>query len=255
MTAVFLILFLAGCFLLGYMYYRAHNDQLEEQVLESPKLDRGESLHIFFISDVHNREIATSTLRKLKQVDVVIIGGDLVDKRTSMERLEKNLKRLTQWSVPVYFIPGNNDHELQSKDLVNVLNQYQVRTLSNEDEKVKLDHGIEFVLTGLDPYFLKQRRSSSLMEDEGFRILCVHDPYVFKQMNPANKNRSELVLSGHTHGGQIRLFGLGPYERGGWSQYNKQALLISEGYGTSLIPLRLGTKAECHWIQILPLES
>ncbi|KHE67158.1 hypothetical protein LD39_18965, partial [Halobacillus sp. BBL2006] len=83
-----------------------------------------------------------------------------------------------------------------------------------------------------------------------YQILCVHDPYVYKQMNTVDQKRFDLVLAGHTHGGQIRFLGVGPYTRGGWFSNDGIPFLISEGYGTSLMPLRLGTKAECHLITI-----
>ena len=56
------------------------------------------------------------------------------------------------------------------------------------------------------------------------------------------------MLSGHTHGGQIHLFGFRPYERGRLKRENDLTILISNGYGTTGVPLRLGAKAETHLI-------
>ena len=58
------------------------------------------------------------------------------------------------------------------------------------------------------------------------------------------------MLAGHTHGGQIRIGKLGLLEKGSFHTNSNQAKLISNGYGTSTVPLRLGAPAECHVITI-----
>ncbi|MGP4077002.1 metallophosphoesterase [Halobacillus sp. K22] len=250
LTGVIIVASMGLLFFAG-MYLWAENDHLDEHVIKDPFFPYFRELHIVFISDIHNREINTQTLNKLKNVDVVIIGGDLVDKRTPLTRLKNNLNKLKQWKAPVYFIPGNNDHELEKANLLDVLDKYQIHVISNSDYVVTLPSDTEFVLSGIDPYFMKPRRQAAYIKEQiNYQILCVHDPYVYQKMNHEDQKQFALVLSGHTHGGQIRLFGLGPYTRGGWFESEIPPLLISEGYGTSLLPLRLGTRAELHSITI-----
>ncbi|WP_370314234.1 hypothetical protein [Guptibacillus hwajinpoensis] len=55
-----------------------------------------------------------------------------------------------------------------------------------------------------------------------------------------------MILSGHTHGGQIRLFGWGIREKGGIKNINGTTVVISNGYGTTTLPLRLMAPAESH---------
>ncbi|RDY70119.1 metallophosphoesterase [Halobacillus trueperi] len=253
MVWVLLFVLIGGVILLGYMYFLSGNDHLQEKQLPCRGLDAHQRIQLLFISDIHNRKLKESTFKKMRSVDLVIIGGDFVDKRTSNERFMHNLSILKQWGAPVYFVPGNNDHEWKFGSFLDDLIKEEVIPLSNEDEYVELPNGTPVVLSALDPYFMKPNRNASYLEDENcLQILCVHDPYVFKRMNQVYKGRFDIVLSGHTHGGQIRLFGFGPYERGGWKIEGNQSVLVSEGYGTSLLPLRLGTKAECHWIELTP---
>lgn len=246
-----LLLTLSGVCLLVYMMYRAGNDHIEEQTIQVDAENSGKRLRIFFISDIHNRSIKEETVNRAVNVDIVVIGGDLVDKRTSVAKLETNLRLLARLDAPVYFVPGNNDHELGKEPVTAVLNRHRIEVLSNEDTAGESRGGTPFVLTGLDPYFLKPRRSTELAASSHLRILCVHDPFVYYQMNREEKMKYDLVLSGHTHGGQIRLFGMGPYQRGGWSRVSSIPHFVSEGYGTSLLPLRLGTRAECHVIEVV----
>lgn len=60
-----------------------------------------------------------------------------------------------------------------------------------------------------------------------------------------------LVLSGHTHGGQIRLLGLGLKEKGSMREIKDDMyMLISNGYGTTGLPLRLSAPAQTHIITL-----
>lgn len=249
-----LIILTGSSTMIGYMFALAQRDQTVVKNLSYDRFKVNESnpsIKLFFISDIHNRQIRSKTIENIDKVDVVIIGGDLVDKRTSHHRLLENLQLLKKWNAPIFFIPGNNDHELRSGSIIEVLESNGVKTLSNEDEFVKLEGNRGFVLSGLDPYFMKPSRSAAQINDSKLlQVLCVHDPFVYQRMNKEDQERFDLVLAGHTHGGQIRIFGLGPYERGGWLNDEDQPLLVSEGYGTSLVPLRLGTRAECHVIHL-----
>ncbi|NQD51384.1 metallophosphoesterase, partial [Bacillus altitudinis] len=82
---------------------------------------------IFFISDTHRRLISDTLLAEVKeqQPDVIMIGGDLAEKGVPYARVEENVKRLAR-IAPVYFVWGNNDHELHQQKLKDILHTYQV---------------------------------------------------------------------------------------------------------------------------------
>src|SRR5699024_9431685 len=86
-----------------------------------------------------------------------------------------------------------------------------------------------------------------------FRLLVSHHPSVVKYVTP--NAHSTLVMRGHTHDGQIRFRGFGPYQKGKIHYLNATTLLISNGYGTTLLPLRLGAKPETHLITIKASNS
>ncbi|MBH0229616.1 metallophosphoesterase [Halobacillus yeomjeoni] len=249
---VVVITLILGLVMFIYMVHKAQSDQVNRKTIKAAEYPYEQPMNIFFISDIHNRALRPRTVNEVKDADLVIIGGDLVDKRTSISRLKENLKVLKEWGAPVYFIPGNNDHELIGDDLVKILEGNEIVTLSNTDDIVSLSNNRKVALSGIDPYFMKPRREMyHLKERYPFQILCVHDPYVFYNMNEEDREMYDLVLTGHTHGGQIRIFGLGPFTSGGWFKKDGKPLLVSEGYGTTLLPLRLGTKAECHIITVV----
>jgi predicted MPP superfamily phosphohydrolase len=85
-------------------------------------------------------------------------------------------------------------------------------------------------------------------EDNSFKILASHYPDITDKIMPEHK--ISLVLSCHTHGGQIHILGYSPYKKGEVEKLENTTLLISNGYGTTGVPLRIGAPAQCHLITI-----
>lgn len=211
---------------------------------------------IFFISDIHRRKISDLIISKVTgKADIVVIGGDLTEKGVPFQRVKENILKLTK-IAPVYFVWGNNDHEVDIKLLESILSECGVQILANSAVKCKSQTGDFFHLLGVDDVAKKRDRLDFALresEENGFRILLSHNPEVIDKIQPENK--IQLVLSGHTHGGQIRVFNYGPYEIGGIKQVGKTILLVSNGYGTTALPLRLGAKSETHLITIKNSEN
>jgi predicted MPP superfamily phosphohydrolase len=70
----------------------------------------------------------------------------------------------------------------------------------------------------------------------------VPSPSAFYDLETEEQAKLNVVLAGHTHGGQIRIFGFGLYPKGGYQLYNRTSLIVSEGYGCTRLPFRLGQK-------------
>lgn len=208
-------------------------------------------LKIFFISDIHRRAVSDKIISDVNgQVDIVIIGGDLAEQGVPMQRIKKNIKKLTSLG-PTYFVWGNNDYEIEHHELVAAFLEQDIKILNNTAAVFESDAGDKITLLGVDDLTLdRDRLDLALMDAEqtSFKILASHNPEIMKKIIP--EYGISLVLSGHTHGGQIRIFGLGLYERGKIKKINQTILLNSNGYGTTSIPLRLGAPAECHLITI-----
>ncbi len=216
--------------------------------IHSRKVSIKDPYTIFYISDIHNRLINDQTLAKIKDVDAVIIGGDLADRRVTGTKLSRNIKRLQTWGAPLYFIAGNNDHEFKSEHIISFLRKKGVTPLSNEWAYLGRSG---LTLSGIDPYF-SEASIPALLSSQKANILVVHEPAILKEFPDDVYEIYDLILTGHTHGGQIRIFGKGPYSRGRWEDGVHTSFLNSEGYGTSLVPLRLGTAPEVHLIRLTP---
>ncbi|MGM9987529.1 MAG: metallophosphoesterase [Bacillaceae bacterium] len=216
-------------------------------------------INILFITDVHRRKIAKELLEQVnKKIDIVIIGGDLVEKGVPFERVEQNIEMLRE-IAPVYFVWGNNDYEKNHHELDALLWQKGVKVLTNDavlfesyENDALLLLGVDDVGTERDDLALTLQKAKELKED-AFKILVSHNPAIIRKVT--EKHKIALILAGHTHGGQIRIFGFGPYQLGGTKKMKKTILFVSNGYGTRRIPMRLGALSEAHVITLLNKEK
>ncbi|MBS4194523.1 metallophosphoesterase [Bacillus sp. FJAT-49870] len=237
--------------LIIYMFREAFRDEVKIQLLKFSNFPKeiGE-FNIFFISDIHRRRISDSIVEQIKgKADIIVIGGDLTEKGVPLERVANNLKKLIH-IAPVFFVWGNNDYEVATHQLRDVFNLLGVNELLNKIYYINKNDK-KMALIGLDDLTQELPPLDLLMDqvdEEAFKILICHNPETIHSV--PNIDKISLVLSGHTHGGQIRIFGIGPYRKGGIRKVHGTILLTSNGYGTTLLPLRLGAQAETHLLMI-----
>ncbi|MBS2969442.1 metallophosphoesterase [Metabacillus sp. KIGAM252] len=234
------------------MFMKAHGNRMDRQKLQYSDFpyDHGE-LNMLFISDIHRRRVSEKLLAKMpKKPDLICIGGDLTEKGVPLERIRRNVRRLGE-EGPVVMVLGNNDPESDILKLKRLLKQERVKLLENQAFSIPSKSGKNISLLGVSEMKFGWDKLDLALNDSknaDFRILLCHNPDIDKQIKEETGIR--LVLSGHTHGGQIRLLGFGLYEKGKLHKKTYGAQLISNGYGTTQLPLRLGAPAEAHFITI-----
>ncbi|HBT73005.1 MAG TPA: serine/threonine protein phosphatase [Lysinibacillus sp.] len=246
MLYIGLFLLVVIAFLL-YMWKVAH----ENNVLHHQLSLHGEQeqVRLFFISDVHLRKINKKMIAQLEgHFDAVIIGGDFADSRTPIERIHENLTLLKS-IAPIYFVWGNNDREIGEERLKDILQAYQVQIIVND--AVLLPVKNRFWLSAIEDTTVKEYSFEKAFEKVGEQDLVVfiaHNPGVFAKVRA--KFRADLMMGGHLHGGQIRFGPYGVHPNGSYRQRDGVMTLGSNGYGTTLVPFRLGAKPQCHIIDI-----
>ncbi len=186
-----------------------------------------------------------------EQSDMTVITGDLV---TSGVQFHEAIARLVgSLSSPagVYFVPGNHDYFGDGQPLFGWMEERGLRVLRNEHVVVERD-GAVLIVAGVDDLWTERFDLESALGDRpsGVTILLAHDPLVFDE---AAKRGVQVVLSGHTHGGQIGVPGLArwinltkmssPYSLG---VYRKQGstLVVGGGMGCTGVPIRVGVPPE-----------
>lgn len=249
---IFWVICLITLVLLLYMVKEAFANRVVYQVLDFPSFPKSfGKINLFFISDIHRRKISDKIIVPLQgQVDLVIIGGDLTESGVPFQRIKENILKLKKLG-PVFFVWGNNDHEVNEPQLDAMLLHLGVKVLVNSSVLFESEAGDRLFLVGVDDLSTNRADLEQAMRDtdpNSFKILISHNPGFSRKIRP--EHGIDLVLSGHTHGGQIRLFGFGPYKKGTLNRENHRTTLISNGYGTTGVPLRLGAKSETHLLTI-----
>ena len=215
-----------------------------------------EGFTILHISDLHvdMNEVAMNRLIELvgsMQYDVCVLTGDYRGRTFGpfQPALDGVARVGTHLKQPIYAVLGNHD----TIQMVPGLEAMGIRVLLNECETiVRKDQRI--YLAGIDDahfFRVDNIEKAALSIPRGkFSILLSHTPEVYRQAAHAN---FDLMLSGHTHGGQICLPGSIPIKleavlprrmgAGPW-QYNDMTGYTSVGAGSSVVPVRLNCPPE-----------
>jgi predicted MPP superfamily phosphohydrolase len=186
-----------------------------------------------------------------RKPDLVLVTGDLLARPGGAERLRALIERLP----PVYVVLGNHDYADSRDPFSKPVGEVDLgRGTLLSDESVMLElRGRRVQLVGVDPrtYMRHEARPWELAEpDADLRILLCHFPRIVDRLP---EGTFDLILSGHTHDGQICLpYGRGkvriahpraPYNRGVYHRAGA-VLHVSAGLGTTFVPFRFFARPE-----------
>lgn len=212
------------------------------------------------ISDIHRDEwMTTRRLQHIvrlvneQQPDLVAITGDLVTRNSSqlIPSLKLALEQLTPRDRTVAIL-GNHDHENDTQAIIKILKQSGVFDLNNTVYTLQRDNAI-LTIAGVDDVGMGKARLDLVLQQlpqQGAAILLAHEPD-FANISAATQ-RFDLQLSGHSHGGQVRLPILKPLVLPPWGekyysgeyQIEKMLLYTNRGLGMTGLHLRLFSRPE-----------
>lgn len=228
-------------------------------------------LKVVQFSDVHlmgehnNRGYTIDEFAKLvdkineQDADIVLFTGDLIDKiymYDDLERVSFELSRINS-KYGNYAVWGNHDYggggsrsyiegvDYSKKTVYeNIISQGGFKLLVNESVVVNTHVG-DIVVSGLDDAVFGDIDYTNIYKgDELYHIVMAHEPDVYDEVSENNIN---LFVSGHSHGGQVRLPLIGaiikgPYARNyvyGMYDRDETKLYVSGGVGTTHLTVRL----------------
>jgi len=231
-----------------------------------------DGLRIAVLSDIHvdNWFITEKKLRTIVertnqlQPDLIVILGDYmsgdgwVKQRVEPEVFGPVLKDLRA-PLGVYSVLGNHDWWYSGMKVRRSLEQNGIKVLENESAQLDA-RGTSLWLVGLADLWTRPQRIADAVAQvpEGQPLIgLTHNPDIF----PNVPQRVQLLLAGHTHGGQVRFPIIGPviasseygnrWVRGHVFEDNHH-LFVTTGIGTSIVPVRFGLPPE---IVLLTLKS
>ena len=233
-----------------YGYMNSKKLKIKRLLIKSNLINK--SINFVFISDVHIGSNHPSSLKKLVSkinsldFNFLVIGGDLIDSSAFQINDLYELKKIDK---PIFFVTGNHEYYIQnSQKHLDDLHTVGIHTLKNESLQI---HGLNLI--GISDNItnnLKINYFDKLFQKELFNILVVHKPSIWKNVS----TKANLMLSGHTHNGQIFPFNfvvkLQFPENYGLYTRNNNHLYVSSGSATWGPKIRIGSKNEIIRIEL-----
>lgn len=251
-----LILILIIIILIPFCLYQNKHLVITTYTYESEKLGAElDGYRIVQISDLHNAEFGKENKKLLETIrscspDIIVITGDLVDSNhTNVERAVAFVEEAVK-IAPVYYVTGNHEYWLDPSENEHMMQGILAAGAYDlDDEAVRIEKGdSSFLLVGLDDQHLSDETLKNLLQEQKneLSIVLAHEPQYLQ--NYANAE-ADLVLTGHAHGGQIRLPFVGgivapdqgflpEYTSGKYNSTDTE-MIVSRGLGNSIIPVRL----------------
>ena len=253
--------------------------QIKTYTIKTKKLKKGCKVTFALLADLHNKEYGPENQQLIQAVkelkpDAILVAGDMLigHTRHSFLPAQKLVWALQREAAPVYYGNGNHESRMRTetaiyKDLyeryMGPLRQAGVTELVNESSKMSVAggriqiHGFELSQS----YYGKFRqlplteadvaRTLGEPKEDAYHILLAHNPVYFDAYAAWG---ADLTVSGHLHGGIIRLPFLGgvitpqarlfpKYDRGLFWKGEK-AMVVSPGLGTHTINVRIFNPAQ-----------
>lgn len=264
-----LVIFIILILCVIYLYYQNTQLQVTNYLITDNKLPNDfNNFKIIQISDFHNtknKRLKNKLVNEIKkqEPDIIVITGDLIDSsKPNLNNAINFIKEINK-VADIYFVSGNHEASYKNySELKNELIKNKVTILENEtkileinDSKINLI-GIEDPVMNPNPYDSDENVIKSSLEHQyynkdNYSILLSHRP---EQFNTYVNNNLNLVLTGHAHGGQIRIPFIGglvapnqelfpKYTSGQFTEENT-TMIISRGIGNSILPFRINNRPE-----------
>ena len=274
------IIFSCGCLLYGRYIATTGLFVKEYKITDSKITDNFHGLKIVHISDIHygrtvkNRELK-NMVKKVNELrpDVVVLTGDLIDKDTKLtEKMSNNISSILSKidpSIEKYAITGNHDVKFDNFNII--IENAGFVNLNNTYDNIYKNGNSNILISGVSSNYYKNDRDinnkmkstfdylNSFNEDDSkkpiYNILLIHEPDFIDKID---KSKFDLILSGHSHNGQVRFPIIGaailpPYAKKYYKEHytlDDTELYISSGIGTSAINFRFFNRPSINFYRL-----
>ncbi|MEK3889589.1 metallophosphoesterase [Bacillus sp. FSL K6-3431] len=252
-----------------FLYVNNNWIQSTSSTIQSKRLpSKFDGLIIVQISDLHDAVFGDKQSRLVEKVkkqkpDLIFLTGDLID--SNRYHLSRSLDAVEQLVniADVYYVTGNHEVAVNQVDEIkDALVSLGAKPLTNETEIITRE-GEKMAIVGIDDPLIRATipadKTVNTFVDEAlvhvpkdiFKLLLSHRPEVF---DVYEDKAIDLVFTGHAHGGQVRLPGVGgliapgqgwfPAYTAGKHEKGQTTMVVSRGLGNSTIPFRILNRPE-----------
>ena len=213
------------------------------------------------LSDLHLQSVNYQLEQLAKDInkaqpDLIAITGDAIDAGKNHYVLDEFLQLIDK-NIPKVAILGNWEYwaGLSFSDLTDIYQKHNCQLLVNQNKRLELK-GKSISITGIDDFIGGKPDFETAVkahQPSDYHIVLNHCPVysdTIAKMQSGN-SKVDLILSGHTHGGQLNIFGYAPFKPWGSGKYlkgmyhqNNTRIYVSKGIGTTKLPIRFGARSE-----------
>lgn len=227
------------------------------------------------VSDLHNAEIGDNNEKLIAIIeeaepDIIAITGDMIDSRRTDIDVALEFAAQAVKIAPCYYVNGNHEMRIAEYDILKEgLIDLGVTILENEKQGIIIENQEISVIGISDPSFEARvllLEESEIVDnqldvltsgDDSYKVVLSHRPELFDIYCEAG---ADVVLTGHAHGGQVRLpivGGIIAPHQGFFPKYDsglyikeETNMVVSRGIGNSLFPLRFNNRPEVVLIEL-----
>jgi predicted MPP superfamily phosphohydrolase len=249
-----------GILLVDGLWFEKFFIETNEFFMGKSTLDNTD-IKVVQVSDLHIKTLNAQLIRLTKklneiQPDLILLTGDAIDDPKKLPVLNEFLK-LINAGVKKVAILGNWEYwgSVDLKKLADLYLDNNCDLLVNKTSQYSFRQK-NISITGVDDYVGGQADIDLALKDfkkSDYHIILNHCPEYSDiiQEKISKDIPVDVILSGHTHGGQINLFGLVPFKPQGSGKYLKgwykdsgMNFYVSKGVGTSILPIRFMARSE-----------
>ena len=252
--------------------FEPNNIQIKKISIEIENLPESfNNTRIVHLTDFHSHNFGEREKRVLEILeeidpDFVFITGDFIDHKTKdINSCQEFWRELgNRYQGKIFGITGNHEYwnnDINAEDFKNLLEESGIIVLDNRNEKIF--QGDEYIyLIGIDdPHTGNDdlKKAAAGAEKNVPKILLAHSPDIVNDLESLKKEKIDLILAGHTHGGQIRIPFVQPYwtptkNRGkyasGLFEIGDIYLYVNRGIGMAVLPIRFNCPPEITVIEL-----
>lgn len=243
---------------------RPLDPEISEHRLELPRLPpQMAGMRVVHLSDIHYGLFLSRTslarlidLTMALEPDLIAMTGDFVTQSPAfIEPVGEMLGRL-QAPLGIYAVLGNHDFRAGAEAVTSTLTRRNIQVLRNTHLHLNTPAGV-LKIAGIDDSRQNPDLEAALAphDPDHFTLLLAHNPVALEAASEAGV---DLVLSGHTHGGQIKFgFAENWYQRHapeGFLRQGRTRMYVSRGIGKVILPMRVGCPPELVAFDLYPEE-
>ena len=239
-----------------YAHYEYRHIKIRKIEIKSKDIpEEFNGKRVLFVADFQYDTIKRYNKRQQKKAieminaqkkDMILLGGDYATWEKNIPKFYEDAKDIKIPELGVYAIYGNHEYPGEEETAEN-MKKLGFNLLVNENKKITINNENIYIAGVTDLWHGKPDAKKALegLKREDFVLFLTHNPEYFEEMTEDEKQKADITLAGHTHGGQVTFFGkiimsaIKDKKKYGYGmkEYNGHKIYITSGLGGAFLEM------------------